>query len=113
MSDINELTKVLEEASALEKKFQELKIKKLELDERRVNFELKRIHEDEDDLKKARAANFGNMTDEQVANLIKTNEDYIEAAKNRIMFIDPVFDAAVPFFKKNLILLGAKTGDAG
>jgi replicative DNA helicase len=109
--DIDAMQKAIDEAYVMEKKLKELKKKKLELDERRVNFELKRVHEDEEDLKKAREANFGNMSEDQVNSLVKSNEDYIEAAKNRMMFIDPIFDAVVPYFRSNIILVGAKTGD--
>lgn len=109
--DINAIMKVLDEKSALEQKYQELRAKKLELDTRRVTFDLNKVHQDEKDLEIARAANFGQMTDQQLDELIKVNDEYIEAAKNKMRFIDAVFDSVVPFFKKNIILVGAKTGD--
>ena len=111
MSEINDLIKTLDESALLEKKFQDVKIKKLEIDERKVNIELDKIHKDERDLALARSANFGKMSRDQIDVIIQNNEDYMEAAKNKMIFIDRVFDKIVPYFKKNLILIAGKTGD--
>lgn len=111
MSDeLNKLMLQVDESAELDKKYQELRAKKIELDLKRVNYELSSAKQDELDIQMAKNANFGNMTEEQVENLIKVNDEYIESARKRMMFIDPIFNDCVPFFKKNIIFIGATTG---
>lgn len=109
--DLKSLLESISAGSAMEKKFQELRAKKMELEERRVNMDLLKVRQDEKDLEIARNADFGQMSDKEISNLIITNEEYILAARNKMLFIDPIFESVVPFFKKNIILVGAKTGD--
>jgi hypothetical protein len=109
--DMKSIMAQIDESSALEKKYQELRANKIELDTRRVPYDLNKLKQDEKDLEIARNANFGQMTDVQLDELIRVNDEYIEAARNKMVFIDPIFDKVVPFFKKNIILVGAKTGD--
>lgn len=109
--DIDEILEALDEATILEKKIQELRIKKLDLEERKVNLELNRVQENDRNLALMKEANFGQMSPEQIRRIIDDNNEYMEAAKNKMMFVDHVFDKVAPFFRKNIILVGGSTGD--
>lgn len=84
--------------------------KKILIETERVNSQLERLNQDKHDLELAKNANYGILTQEQIAHIQKENDDYIKAARNSMSFIDKVFDGVVPFFRKNLILIGAPTG---
>lgn len=89
----------------------------------RMKSERARAEQDEADLAKLKEANFGMQTKEQIDEIIKDNTEYIEAAKHKMGFIvdsssqeikeaDEVsFDRVVPFFQKNIILIGAVSGE--
>ena len=81
------------------------------IQDRKSSFELEQVLRNERELKKAQATNFGIMSEEEIANIQKNNKDYIEAAKERLLFINKSFNGIVPFFRKNLILIGGKTGE--
>jgi len=81
------------------------------INDRKSAFELAQLTKNERELKKAQSTNFGIMSDEEIANIQKNNLDYIEAAKERLLFINRSFNGIVPFFRKNLILIGGKTGE--
>jgi hypothetical protein len=99
--------------------------KKILLDKTRVDAQLDRQKQDEEDFNILKKANFGRQTDDQIAAIIKDNQDYIDAARKKLDFITDSrksvegtlvgnglgFDVMVPFFRKNLILIGAQTGD--
>lgn len=89
----------------------EVNLKKAKVDQKRYTQLLEQVTQDEKDLEIAKKINFGAMTPEQIAEIQSANDDYIEAARNRMEFIDPAFDKLVPFFRKNLLLIGAKTGE--
>ena len=116
---VEEFEKQFEE----DRKFNDLKKevgkKKVLIDDKLSTAQLARIKRDEQDVEILKNANFGAQTVETIDAIIKDNTEYIEAAMNRLSFImddDPSnkyvgFNEMVPFFRKNLLLLGAKTGD--
>jgi hypothetical protein len=123
MSDEKEKDAVeqFQEQMAEEAKFNDLKKevnrKKVLIDDKRSSAQLEKMQQDERDVEILKSANFGEQTKDQISAIIRDNSDYIEAAMNRLAFImkdDPEvvgFNDVVPFFRKNLLLLGAKTGD--
>jgi len=108
MSDTKE---AFEKNMELEKLKADTAAKKAVLDAKRINSQLEQIEQNERDMAKAKATDFGALTNDQIAQIQKDNDEYMEAAKNAMTFIDPVFDNLVPFFRKNFLLIGAKTGD--
>lgn len=106
-----------------EKKFSTLKKEvsrtKTLVDHQRYTSELERQRADEEDLEILKNANLDVQSDEQIAITQKKNLEYMQAAKNKLEFImkdDEVngtyaFNKLIPFFQKNLIFIGAKTGD--
>ena len=87
----------------------------------RMKSERARAEQDEEDLSKIKESNFGIQTKEQIDEIIKNNTEYIAAAKSKMGFIfdskqvkdthQISFDKAVPFFRKNIILIGAPSGE--
>jgi hypothetical protein len=98
-------------AQEKERKRREIAEKELQLKERRINTEIDRLNKDDLDLEKAKKANFGQMSAEDIQQIRKDNSEYMAAARGKIQFILPIFGNAVPFFRKNLIFIGAKTGE--
>ncbi len=94
----------------IEKKKLEVQAKKTILDERRYNSELEKIAEADKSLDIAKNTNFGAMSQEQIAKLKNDMKEYVMAAKEGMMFINKVLRDIVPFFRKNLIVVGARTG---
>lgn len=98
-------------AQELERRRREVSSKELTLKETRVNAQLERFEIDQKDLETAQKTSFGKLSKEEIDKLTKENTDYIVAARNKMRFILPDFDSIVPFFRKNLIFIGAKTGE--
>ncbi len=113
--------KVFEEQMAEEAKYDALRKQnsrnKAVLDNVRTTAQLERQQQDEKDLEVMKTSDFGVQTTDQVAAIQRDNRDYIEAARNKMRFIvDDLpnligFNTVVPFFRKNIILIGAQTGD--
>lgn len=108
MSDTKE---AFEKNMELEKLKADTAAKRAVLDAKRVSSQLELVEQNERDMAQARATDFGALTDEQIAKLQQENDEYMEAAKNAMTFIIPEFDNLVPFFRKNFILIGARTGE--
>jgi hypothetical protein len=66
---------------------------------------------EEKELELAKKANYGALSAEEVAQTVKDNQEYMEASKHPMMFINRIFDKLVPFFRKNLILFAGQTGE--
>lgn len=94
----------------LDKKQNQLREKKIDLDFNRVSLQHEQMMQNAVDLDNMKGLNIGKYTAEQTSDLVKKNDEYIEAAKRKVRFITKEFDDVVPFFKKNLILVGASTG---
>ncbi len=117
MSDSKDLEALaeLQRKAAEEEVYENLKHenskKRAIIDSKRIETQLERLHEDEKDMELARNANYDALTEEQLREIQKNNDDYIEAARSPMYFIADVFNGVVPFFRKNLIFIGAKTGE--
>lgn len=107
MSDTKE---AFEKNMELEKLKADTAAKKALLEARAVNSRIEQQEQNERDMARAKSTNFGALTAEQVAEIQKSNDEYMEAAKHAMTFINPIFDNLVPFFRKNFLLVGASTG---
>lgn len=107
----DQLKDLLVEAAAIEQEKKHVQEMDLIVKKHRLTNEIKRINEDADDLAKIRIANYGSMSEEQIAKIQKENDEYLEAARHGMVFINETFVEAVPLFQKNLILLAGKTGE--
>jgi hypothetical protein len=112
MSDIKDQTmKAIAEAAAIETLKRDTQTKKIILESRRVDSAMQRQEQNDKDLQIAQATSFGTLDDRNIAELQKENTDYIESAKTAMKFINETFNEVVPYFRKNLILIGGKTGE--
>jgi len=111
MSDIKDKAlEELEKTAATEQLKAETAAKRAILDSKIVSSKLEQVEQNERDLELAKKAQYGALSKEQVEKIVKENDDYMEAAMTPIPFITETFDGAVPFFRKNFILIGAHTG---
>lgn len=117
-STIEQLEKELAEERVYDKLNKEAKRDRIVVDHQKMRAAREAAEQDKEDLEKIKSSNFGLQSDEQIEEIIKNNTEYIEAAKNKMGFIlkskdsvDVSFDRVVPFFRKNIILIGAPSGD--
>jgi len=85
--------------------------KALILQEHRVERDLNILQQNKEELEKGKNVDFSHLSKEYVEGLISSSNEYIEAAKKSMSFMNDSFRKIVPFFRKNLILIGADTGD--
>lgn len=99
-------------ADLLEKKKAELAKDELEIKTFKIEAQKQRMEEAKKNLELAQKSSFGILSDAEVEKLVRYSEEYIDAAKSGMSFIDAAtFKGLVPFFRKNLIVIGAKTGE--
>jgi hypothetical protein len=109
--DIDMFTERFKEDERYERIKYENSKKKTLIEEERLSYQLKTQNQNKLEIKLAEEANFGALSQENVLHLQQENDDYIKAAKNCMPFIEKnTFRSFVPFFRKNLILIGAQTG---
>ena len=108
MSDAKD---AFEKNMELEKLKAETAAKKVVLDSKRINSQMEALEQSERDMELTKNANFGALSETDIAKIQKDNDDYMEAAKMAMTFIIPEFNNIVPFFRKNFILIGARTGE--
>ena len=106
-----EVMAYIERDAAREKKRKEVLDKELLVKDHRLDNEIKRLSEVEKDREIAKKADYGTLSDDAVEKLKKENTEYMQAAKTKMRFINEEFDDAIPFYRKNLILVGGVTGD--
>lgn len=111
MSDQKDPKQEFQERLAIEKRRQEVQDKKLVIEERRTKLEMERIAKAEHDLEIAKNTSFGALSPEEIERLRQVNRDYFEAAKTQMTFVCDTFTGIIPYFRKNVILIGAKTGE--
>lgn len=103
---------MMAEEAAIEVRRTELQKKRMVLEEARVNAQMEKHQKTEDELHRAKSISFTTPTLEYLRKLQLDNEEYMEAAKYNMLFINKdKFCEAVPYFRKNLIFIGAKTGE--
>lgn len=101
----------IEKKALLEDKKQKVLEQELIVRERKAALAIDKIEENDKNSEVAKSINYGAMSDAEIDKTQKDNAEYMMAARNKMCFINERFDKAVPFFRKNLILIGGKTGD--
>lgn len=107
---IEKLEQELANDAALERMQDQVKLKKAKVDDVRYTQELQDQEQERQDREKAKNLNFGAYSASQSSKAQQEFKDYIAAAKNKMVFINESFNEMIPFFQKNLILIGAHTG---
>ena len=105
------MSKISEEFDQYMKEEKDLSQKKKELEVNRINVQYDRLKENEQIYAATNKSTFGIISDQRAEELAKESTEYFESSSNPILFINKEFDKIVPFFAKNLILIGAKTGE--
>jgi len=100
----------IERDALREKHRKEVLEKELIIRGRKADALVEKINQNDRDISAAKAINYGSLSEEEIEAKQKENTDYMGAAKHKMPFITEDFDQAVPFFRKNLILIGAPTG---
>jgi hypothetical protein len=95
----------------LERLKKETQEKRIVLDHKRIDLEMEKSVQAERDLNRAQSTDFGEIPELLVRAMQKDNAEYMQSAKKAMMFINPTFKNVVPYFRKNLILIGGKTGE--
>ena len=108
--EIENFKKVLEKDAELDKIKADLSEKKTKVDHKRYTALAKQMDQDEKDLELAKNIDLSAMSDAQILEIQESNDQYMEAATSCMKFICDTFDTYIPFFRKNLILIGAESG---
>jgi archaellum biogenesis ATPase FlaH len=98
------------ETEELQKLKHENSKKKAILDDDLYSSRIEALNDHKKDLKLAHSANYGTQSQDIVVKIQQENDDYFNAARRPMSFINSCFNKVVPFFRKNLILIGGDTG---
>jgi len=104
----NSLTLALEKALI---QSNELDVKTHKIKESRTNAQFEKITQNEAKKQAMDNLNLFSKSPEYYENLGKENDEYLDDAAVSPEFLTEDFGDVVPFFRKNLILIGAKSGD--
>lgn len=110
-SNIDDQRKKLEMNAAEEEKKRIVAKRKLDIDDMVTASRIESIEKNKQELAIASSINFDGLSDSAIDKLVIANEDYIDAARLSMTFINDEFKGIVPFFQKNLIFIGGKTGE--
>ncbi len=106
-----QLQEALAKEAALERLKKETQSKRIVLDSKRVELEMAKMKQAEQDLRRAQDTSFGEISESILQEIRKDNSDYITSARKAMLFVNDSFTGVVPYFRKNLILIGGKTGE--
>jgi len=105
------LQKEIDKFSELQRRKDVVSEMDLTLKEHRVTRDLEQLNKNKEEMEQAKNVSFGSMSKEDIDKLVQENDDYMKAAQNAMVFINEEFKKIVPFFRKNLIVVGGDTGD--
>ena len=98
-----QVTEILEEAKEIRKK-------KYEVDKQRINSSYDDMLKRQQEMEANDSIDLNGMSQEHIDKIKRETREYLEHAKNSKCFINNDFQGKVPFFGKNLLFVGAKTG---
>lgn len=105
------MSREVEELQRKAKEESELLLKKKAIDFARTEAEYRRVIKAQEDLAAMDNINLDQDRDTRIEKVIKASDEYIEAAKMCKIFINKAFVRTIPFFAKNIILVGAQSGE--
>jgi predicted ATP-dependent serine protease len=89
----------------------DLDVKSTKIKEVRTNTQYKRIVENETKAQAMDKIDLFNRSPDYYEKLAEDNSEYLDSAKESPEFLTEDFNDVVPFFPKNLIIIGAKSGE--
>jgi hypothetical protein len=101
----------IDETAELERKRKEVLNKELLIRDRKASSAIEKIEEGDRSTELAKKASYAGYSEQDVTNKQNDNTQYMMGARCRMTFINKSFNDVVPFFSKNLILVGGKTGE--
>lgn len=101
----------LERSNQIEKMRRETQEKKIVLEHVKVKHQFEQAQQAKKEIDIAQKTDFATMSPDYILSIQQENQDYINAARGGMSFINDAFKGIVPFFRKNLILIGGKTGE--
>lgn len=78
---------------------------------RRAENAIDKIQEGDKNAQISKTTSYGALSAEEVRTIQKDNTEYMLAARAKMVFMNEMFAKAIPYFRKNLILIGGKTGE--
>jgi hypothetical protein len=109
--ELDELNKQIEKDLDLDRRKKAVQEKDLTLREHRVTRDLEELEKNKSELELAKNSVFNRLSQENIDRLVRENDEYMEAAKKAMIFINKEFSKIVPYFMRNLVLVGGDTGD--
>ncbi|MGE4130125.1 MAG: DnaB-like helicase C-terminal domain-containing protein [Bdellovibrionales bacterium] len=117
-ADINKFKDSIAEAAQYENRKQAVQKMELDVRESKVQVDIVKYKQQQEDIlksdaerKAAQSLNVDQLKDAYFSDAMTDHQKYLESAKYRLRCMLPCFDNTVPLFAKNLLLLGAKTGE--
>jgi predicted ATP-dependent serine protease len=111
MSELIKSNPLADALNAAIKLTSEIDTKTSKIKEARTNSQFNKIMENEVKQKAMAEINLFSRPKEYYETLRKENEEYLENAEKSPVFLTDDFNTIVPFFEKNLIIIGAKSGE--
>jgi hypothetical protein len=108
--EMDKLNEQIQKEMDLDRRKKDVSEKDLTLREHRVNRDLDELVKNKSEIEQAKSVEFGPMTPETIAQIVRDNDEYMESARFAMEFICPEFKKIVPYFRKNLILIMSDTG---
>lgn len=89
----------------------DLAAKKRAIEEYRIERSFSQIEESKKELEAIQSLNFDIRNNQSIVAGIKAGREYMDSASKCLRFINDDFNGKVPFFSKNIVLIGAYSGD--
>ena len=109
--EIDDINKMIAQDVELDRRKKAVQEKDLTLKEHRVGRDLEELEKNKAELEQSKSINFSIMDEEDIQHLVRENDVYMQCAKKAMTFINSEFKKIVPYFMRNLILIGGDTGD--
>lgn len=89
----------------------EVQKRDLILKDARTKHQIETLEQNKAELEKAASISFNALSGDALTKIKQANSDYIHAARNSMSFMNDEFKGIIPYFQKNLIFIGGKTGE--
>ena len=102
--------KILDDLNKAVNSDREYLLKEKELKQARIDYQYNQKLERENDKKLLDSLNLDNIGEQYITDLVESLDDYFRDCTKSKVFINNSFRGIVPFFRKNIVLVGALSG---